>query len=219
MNNAKTCSFLALNLLLKVIFKNKIKISLHWELGAIKDWLTIISRIKPIHALITRKLRQCIIQFVFHKLHKPMSQTMFSLQQQLYPPTLVCVDSMSQMKEKAYWWSEKMVYGVQLGCRIFQFDQMKLNFIWHNKCRLRHPGSSLRYWFWYYWCTICLLYAWVFQRPVFYIPQYRLDGTWNPVFDGLCWVWVCFDKFLIMFKQCWRLWPFCKCFSRMLSIR
>ena len=124
--------------------------------------LTIISRIKPSHALITRKLGQCFIQSQLVWLHKLMSQTMFSLQQQLYPPTLVCVDSTRQMKEKAYWWLEKMVYGVQLGCRHFQFDQMKLNFVWHNKYRLRHPGFSLRWWFWYNWCTICMLYAWIF---------------------------------------------------------
>ena len=70
------------------------------------------------------RLRLFISQIVCLLNHKPISQAIFSLQQQPYMaritrcPILACVQSISQIKEVAYWWLKIMVNGVQLGCLI-----------------------------------------------------------------------------------------------------
>ena len=53
-----------------------------------------------------------------------MSQTIYLLQQQPYPPILAYVELTSQMKELAFWWWNKMVFGVQFGCLIFQYFKL-----------------------------------------------------------------------------------------------
>ena len=53
-----------------------------------------------------------------------MSQTIYLLQQQPYPPILAYVELTSQMKELVFWWWNKMVFGVQLACLIFQYFKL-----------------------------------------------------------------------------------------------